>query len=67
MTDLWITTQESSDISGYHPEHIRRLIRQGRVLAQKFGPVWQVSRKSLQTYLDEAEKREDRRWGPQER
>ena len=51
MTDDWITTTEASKLSGYHPDHIRRLIREGRINAQKFGFVWQVSKSSVLEYL----------------
>ena len=55
MSDSWITTNKAVEISGYHPDHIRRLIRGGRVQAKKFGPVWQVSQKSLENYLHNQE------------
>jgi hypothetical protein len=32
----WITTQEAVELSGFHPEYIRRLVRQGK----KHGSVW---------------------------
>ena len=46
---------EAAEISGYHPEHIRRLIREGKVKAQKFASVWQVDRYSLQIYMRNAQ------------
>lgn len=55
MTD-WITTAEAAELSGYHPEHLRVLVREGKVKAQKFGIVWQVDRRSLMAYMREAEK-----------
>jgi len=55
MADNWITTSEAAQISGYHPDHIRRLIRGSSIKAQKFGIVWQVSRVSLMAYVDKAE------------
>ncbi|MBI5031896.1 MAG: helix-turn-helix domain-containing protein [Chloroflexi bacterium] len=61
MVDDWITTQEASKISGYHPESIRALIRQGRIKGRKFLIVWQVSRSSLLAYLREQAKRGDKR------
>lgn len=66
MTDDWITTREAVELSGYHPDHLRRLIRAGDVDARKFGIVWQVSRQSLLTYLKEAQDSTDKRRGPQE-
>lgn len=45
MTDQsWLTTAEAAKESGYHVEQIRELIREGKVVARKFGPVWAVSR-----------------------
>jgi excisionase family DNA binding protein len=60
----WITTSEAAELSGYHPERIRELIRDGRVTARKFGPIWQVNRASLLAYIKAAEQSEDKRWGP---
>jgi excisionase family DNA binding protein len=27
----WITTQEAAELSGFHPEYVRRLARQGKI------------------------------------
>ncbi len=62
MTE-WITTQEAARVSGYHPDHLRELIREGKIKAQKFGIVWQVDRASLLAYIRNAEKSEDKRRG----
>ena len=59
----WITTTEAAELSGYHPDHIRRLIRAGEVKAQKFGEVWQVDHGSLIAYIRAAEKSGDKRRG----
>jgi len=64
MPDDWITTTEAAELSGYHPERIRELIRDGRIEARKFGTIWQVSQSSLLTYLKAAEKTDDKRSGP---
>ncbi|MCB8923995.1 MAG: helix-turn-helix domain-containing protein [Ardenticatenaceae bacterium] len=66
MIDDWITTREAVELSGYHPDHLRRLIREGTISARKFGIVWQVSRQSLETYLKEAKDSTDKRRGPKE-
>ena len=63
MDDDWISTTEASKLSGYHPVHIRRLIRTKDVKAQKFATIWMVSRRSLLAYLGEQAKRGERR-GP---
>jgi hypothetical protein len=64
MDDDWITTSDASAITGYHPEHLRRLVRDGKVIGRKFGILWQVSRKSLIKYMNKATKKTDKRWGP---
>jgi predicted 3-demethylubiquinone-9 3-methyltransferase (glyoxalase superfamily) len=63
MAEDWITTTDASAISGYHPEYIRWLIREGKIVAKKFGIVWQVNKKSLIDYLVDAEKSSDKRRG----
>lgn len=50
--DDWLTVNEAVKISGYHPEHITRLIRQGKIEAKKFSIVWQVNRNSLMAYIE---------------
>ena len=51
MVDQWVTTTEAAQISGYHVEHIRRLIRDGHILARKWGKEWMVDKSSLLDYL----------------
>lgn len=63
MAENWLTTEQAAELTNYHPDHIRRIIRAGKVKARKFGPVWQVSESSLLTYLRNAEKMGERR-GP---
>jgi excisionase family DNA binding protein len=57
----WITTKQAAELSGYHANHIRRLIRTREIRAQKFGEVWQVDRRSLLAYVRNAEKSGDKR------
>ena len=64
MSETWLTTQEAADFSGYHVNYIRQIIRAKKIKARKFGPVWQGSKESLQTYLQTAEKSDDKRLGP---
>ena len=51
----WLTVQAAAKLSGYDPEHIRRLVREGAISAQKFSIVWQVSQKSLLEYAANAQ------------
>ena len=60
---MWITVDEAAKLTEYHPEHIRRLIRQKRIEARKFATVWQVDKLSLFRYLDEVNQLGDKR-GP---
>lgn len=59
----WITTAEAAKISGYNPAYLRELIRQGEVIAQKWGRDWQVSRASLLAYMRASENSGDKRRG----
>lgn len=53
MTPLsgWLSTKEAAELAGYHPDHLRRLIRAGSVTARKWGNAWMISRESLLAYL----------------
>ena len=64
MQDDWLTTNAAADLSGYHVNYIRQLIRANKLTARKFGPVWQVSKQSLLNYLSQAEQADDKRHGP---
>ena len=64
MVEEWLTTAEAAELSGYHPEHLRELIREGKIEGRKFGIVWQVSKQSLIDYSEAAKQSGDKRWGP---
>ena len=61
MAEDWITVQHAVSLSGYHPEHIRKLMRENRIKGRKVVIVWLVSRKSLDAYLKEQAQRGERR------
>lgn len=63
MSERWITTAEAAELSQYHPDHIRRLLRTGEIEGRKWGTVWQVNRESLLDYLAEQKAKGERR-GP---
>ena len=63
MAEEWLTTQEAADLSGYHPERVRELMREQKVKGRKFGIVWQVDRESLLGYIA-AMKEKGQRRGP---
>lgn len=60
----WISVTEAVQLSGYNPDHLRELIRMGKVEARKIVTVWQVSRASLFRYMKEAKQSTDGRRGP---
>ena len=64
MAIEWITTAEAAKLTGYHVEAIRRLIRQGKVTANKRGRDWWVDKIALDLFLQEAELSKDKRRGP---
>lgn len=51
VDDEWLTINDAAKLSGYHPESIRELIRQGKIKARKFSIVYQVDRESLLAYI----------------
>ena len=51
MANDWITTTDAAKTSGYTADHLRAMIRDGRITGRKFGIVWQVSRKSLANFV----------------
>jgi excisionase family DNA binding protein len=52
----WLTVNEAARLTSYHPERIRELIRDNKIVAQKFSIVWQVNRESLLAYLVKMQK-----------
>lgn len=62
--DEWITTQEAAELSGYHVNHLRRLIRAGDIQARKISFLWFVQRQSLLDYMARAVESDDKRRGP---
>ncbi len=53
MTDSeMITVSEASELSGYTPQHIRLLIRQGLIDARRAGGIWLIQASSLRSYIN---------------
>lgn len=63
MSEEWITTNEAAEISGYHPEYIRKLLQAEKINGRKFGPTWQVDKHEFLAYLDRMSKQGEKR-GP---
>ena len=60
----WLTVNEAAKLSGYNPEYIRRLIRNGKIEHRKFSFIYQVNRESLLDYLKKAGSLTDKRFSP---
>jgi excisionase family DNA binding protein len=69
MPTDWISITEASQLTGYHPEHLRELVREGKIQVSRKGPMFWVDRRSLLAYLRKREKasKTDRRHGPRKR
>jgi hypothetical protein len=61
MADDWITITEAVKASGYCTERIRELAREGKIKGFKIAPVWLVSRKSVDAYVQEQAKHGEKR------
>ena len=48
--DEWVTVQEASHFTAYHPEYIRQLTRAGTVMSRKIATTILISRASLAQY-----------------
>lgn len=60
----YITADEAAEISGYHVNYIRRIMRQGKVKGRKTALVWLIERDSLQAYLILVARLGTSRFGP---
>lgn len=62
----WISVSEAAEITGYHPEHLRRLIRQGKLKAVRKGTMFWLDRGELSSFMDETQESRaaDQRHGP---
>jgi hypothetical protein len=60
--DDWVTVQQAAEIAGYHPNYVRRLIRENAVKGRKWANlVWQVSKQSLLAYVEKQSELGERR------
>lgn len=47
----WLTVKEAAALTGYNPEQIKRLARNGAIEAQKWDRSWMISKTSLLDYM----------------
>ncbi|MCL5996223.1 MAG: helix-turn-helix domain-containing protein [Chloroflexi bacterium] len=61
----WITTDEASQITGYSLAHLRDLLRQKKIKAEKRGGHYWIDRNSILEYAQKAAQaqKEDKRHG----
>jgi excisionase family DNA binding protein len=66
MPTDWVSTDEAAELSGYHPEHIRELVREGKIKAIRKGTMFWIDKASLLLFVRKATKAKaaDRRHGP---
>lgn len=60
----WIDIRQASEASGYNPDYLRRVMRQGKIAAQKRGTMWWIDRESLQAYVALMESLGEKRFDP---
>lgn len=60
----WITTEEAAEVSGYHVNYVRRLMRQNKLAGRKAGTMWWVDRDSLKEYLSLVESLGTKKFDP---
>jgi excisionase family DNA binding protein len=46
----YLTVEETADILGYHPESVRKMVRAGKLRADKKGTMWLIYREALEEY-----------------
>ncbi len=61
--DEWLSTYDAAKVAGFHPDHVRRLVRAKQLEARKWGNAWMIRRKSLFRYITAARRRGKKR-GP---
>jgi DNA (cytosine-5)-methyltransferase 1 len=54
MPDIeeYVTTEEAAEILGYSPKYIRRMLRNGKLPAEKVGRLWLIHRDTVREYQE---------------
>ena len=53
-----LTLKEITERLKFHPNTLRRYVRQGKLPAVKFGRVWRVEEKDLENFIQAGKKQE---------
>jgi len=64
ILDKFITVHAAAEITGYCSQHLRRLLRAGKLEGIKVGQVWLIKMASLGAHLKQTEATGDHRYGP---
>lgn len=46
MPEEWLTTQEATELSGHHPDYIRKLLQAGKLARRILSPIWIFDRQT---------------------
>jgi hypothetical protein len=62
----YMTLPQAIRFSGYNDQYLRRMAKEGRIHALKFGQFWMISRRSLEAFMTHANSKgeTDQRFGP---
>ncbi len=63
LTNL-ISVKAAAMHSNYSQQYIRRMLRTGKLVGLKIGQLWLIDKTAYETYLKNAYKISDRRFGP---
>ena len=58
-----ISVKGAANHSGYNMQHLRRLIRNGKLTGMKLGQTWLIDKRTLEAYLENARQTSDKRFG----
>jgi excisionase family DNA binding protein len=60
-----ITVRSAAELTGYSIQYLRRMLRSGKLPGVKVGQMWFIQAKPFLNYVAEAQKSDDKRFGPQ--
>lgn len=65
----YMTIAQAIRFSGYNDQYLRRMAKEGRIHALKFGQFWMISRRSLEAFMSNANAKgeRDQRFGPKKK
>ena len=59
-----ISDKAAAILSGYKVQYLRRLLRDGRLTGMKLGQSWLIDKRKFESYLENANQTQDKRFGP---